>query len=68
MPSDSSFFTPFGLGGGKPFHCNYYVNLNLGRPSSGRSVHCALGAHVPLSPRYASVLHGVPVSRGLSHS
>ena len=66
-PGESSFFTLFSFSGTKLFHGHHCVNLNF-RQEWGDVMFIVLSGPLCLDPGYTSVLHSVPVSRGLSHS
>ena len=67
MPSESSFFTLFSFSGTELFRGDHRVSLNF-RQEWADVMFIVLCGPLCLDPGYPSVLHSVPVSRGLSHS
>ena len=67
MPGESSFFTLFSFRGTKLFRGDHRVSLNF-RQEWADVMFIVLCGPLYLDPGYTSVLHSVPISRGLSHS
>ena len=67
MPGESSFFTLFSFSGTKLFRGDHRVSLNF-RQEWADVMFIVLCGPLYLDPGYTSVLHSVPISRGLSHS